>query len=674
MSTRPAIAVGSDRLLWTAAIVVGASLPHWLELPPWIPTLLCACVVWRLAAALIGWRLPNRPLRLLLAFAAFLGVLLEYRTVNGVDAGSALLVVMIALKFLESHSDRDQLVLMIISYFLMFASLLTERLSAGYLLVLVWLTTVGLLQLGRRGPLLSTATTAKLAGRLLLHAAPLMVVLFVLFPRLPGPLWSIPGDTGSATTGLSDTMSPGDITELGLSEAAAFRVEFESPVPNANQRYWRGPVMPLFNGRTWSMPDGGRGGARTPGTIEYYGARTEYRVMLEPNGRNWAFALDMPESWSEDRALRMGSAYQLGFFFGGRRASRIDYRVTSYLDYRALEPLSEIQQTRLREIPPGTSPRTRALVAGWMTDGPSATQIIERALSYLRSQPFFYTLTPPPLGREPVDEFLFDTREGFCEHYASAFAVMMRAAGLPARIVTGYQGGELNNVGGYYIVRQSDAHAWTEVWIEDRGWVRVDPIVAVAPERVALGSSRSSLSGEVVPGTAIGRLTWVRGALMFWDAANIYWVRWVINYGPDLQSALLEALGLDDPRRAQRFSVLLTLTVAATVTMLLGFSAYLAWRFRRRGTTDPAARCFDAFGRRLRRLDVPVRAPSEGPAAYGLRAQGILPAAASEIAAIVEAYLRARYEPDKDGSALRNLRALITTFRPRRDRTGADPI
>ena len=663
----PVRAAGStDRMLWTAAIVLGATLPHWSHLEPWIPVLLATCIAWRLAALLQGWPLPNRVLRLLLAFGTFFAVLAQYHTLNGVEAGSALLTVMVALKFLESRTHRDQLVLMIISYFLMFASLLTERspLTATYLLTLVWITTVGMLQLGRHGPLLPGALTIKLAGRLLLQAVPVMVLLFVLFPRLPGPLWGIPGNTSSGASGLSDSMSPGDITDLGLSDEVAFRVEFQRRAPRAADLYWRGPVMTRFDGRTWRRSEGMRRDAHK--TLRFAGEPVEYRVLLEPNGRGWAFALDMPESWLSDRTLRMGSDYQLGTFFGGARPGRLDYRVTSYIAYRALEPLTEDDQDLFRFLPPGNSPRTRELVRTWLTDDPSPDVLVERAMGWLRSQPFYYTLTPPALGAQPVDEFLFDTREGFCEHYASAFAVMMRAAGIPARVVTGYQGGELNSVGAYYIVRQSDAHAWTELWLADRGWVRVDPIVAVAPERVALGSTRTSLSGAAAPGNAFSRLAWVRATMLLWDAANTYWNVWVLGYGPELQRTLLEWFGIGDLRRSERWATLLGITIAATVAASLALSFYLAWTHRRRRRIDTAARWFEVFGRRLARCDVAPRARTEGPATYAARAGRTLPAAAAEIAAVVAAYLRARYEPDADRTALAELRQRVARFRPSR--------
>jgi transglutaminase-like putative cysteine protease len=661
------LSLEAQRLLWTGAIVVGATLPHLSALAVWIPTLLAAAVAWRFAVAFYGWPTPPRIVRLAFAFAAFCGVLFQYRTLNGLEAGSALLVVMVALKFLESHNHRDQLVLIMIAYFLMFASVLTERgpLAAVYVVALVWLTTIALLQLGRRGPLLPLRATAALAGRLLLHAAPIMIVLFLLFPRLPGPLWAIPGSTSSGASGLNDTMSPGDITELGLSDEIAFRVEFDGRPPRASALYWRGPALAAFNGRTWSMLQGTRRGERVADSIEYRGAATEYRVMLEPNGRNWAFALDMPAKWSGDRNLRMSSDYQLGTFFGGPRTRRLDYDVTSYVDYSAREPLTQPEIDVFRRLPEDSSPRARALAATWLTDAPAPATIVERAMDYLRSQPFQYTLTPPALGAQPIDEFLFETREGFCEHYASALTVLLRAAGLPARVVMGYQGGELNPLGNYYMIRQSDAHAWTEVWLGDEGWARVDGVAAVAPERVAIGSGRWSEANETAAGTVLNA-GWLRRAGLVWDAIDTRWQAWVVGYGPDLQRALLRSFGLGDLRRAERWAVLLAAAVAVTAGFMIGLSLYLAWRQRQRTVVDAAARCFAAFVRSLTQLDVPARGASEGPQAYAARAAALLPGAAADIVAIAASYLRARYEPDPDRQALAELESRVGAFRPPR--------
>ena len=659
---RMELSLETKRLVWTATVVLGASLPHWPILSHWTFALLFAAIGWRLGVAFYRLPAPLRAVRLALAIGAFLAVLLEYRTLNGITAGSALLVVMIALKFLESRNQRDQLVLLMISYFLMFAALLGDRgpLTVAYIVLLVWLTTVALVQIGRRGALLPYRTTGFLSGRLLLHALPVMVALFVLFPRLPGPLWALPGSTSSGATGLDDTMSPGDITNLGLSDEIAFRVQFDGRPPRANSLYWRGPSLTNFNGRTWSPPQGMRG--FVDDTIESRGEPTSYRVTLEPNGRNWAFALDMPTTWTPDTALRMGSEYQLFIPFGGPRQRRIDYRVTSYVDYSARELLTETDRALFRELPPGSNPRTRALAESWLADRPDGAAIVERAMAYLRSQPFAYTLTPPALGAQPVDEFLFETREGFCEHYASAMTVLLRAAGLPARVVIGYQGGELNALGGYYIVRQSDAHAWTEVWLEDEGWMRVDAVAAVAPERVALGFDGYG-SGGATAAAAAFRAKWGRPAALLWDAVNTRWQAWIIGYGPELQRTLLESLGFDNLRRRQRAAVLLGLAIGSTLTLLVGLSLYLSWRQRQRAAVDAAARCFAAFGAKLTKLDVAARAPAEGPRAYAERAADALPHAAARIRGIVDLYVRARYEPDVDGAVLSELAAAVAAFR-----------
>ena len=652
--------VPTERLLWTAGVVGGASLPHWPTLPLWIPALLAVCILWRLAGKLPRWPLPNRTLRILFAFLAFLGVLLQYGTINGVAAGSALLIVMVALKFLEAHSQRDQIILVILAYFLVFTSLLSERGLgvAVYLLAFVWITTAGLLQMGRHRTLLPSWPTAKFAARLLLQSVPIMLVLFLLFPRLPGPLWALSGNTSSGATGLAETMSPGDITDLGLSDETAFRVEFLTSPPRASELYWRGPVLSQFNGRTWSRRPGMR--RQVINTLEVAGEPTEYRVTLEPTGRNWVFAIDMPASWTPigRRNITMNSDHQLQVFGLPPAANRIEYGVTSYTTYAAKESLTPAEIEWYTALPDGSNPRTHALAAEWLADDPAPEAIIERALDVFRGPEFYYTLTPPPLGLHTADEFIFETREGFCEHYASAFAIMMRAAGVPTRVVTGYQGGELNAFGDYYIVRQMDAHAWTEVWLGDRGWVRVDPVTAVAPERIALGSIRSGAARQTIGAGAWSRLPWMREAILFWDAVSVRWNEWVIGYGPQLQRSLLGYLGLERLGRG----ALLTLTSIATVVLLAALTLYLGWTFHRQRRGDRAAQSFARFTRKLESARVRRLELGEGPQAYALRAAQALPRAATEIAAIVQSYLAARYEPD-DGSALADLERRVGQFR-----------
>jgi transglutaminase-like putative cysteine protease len=372
----------------------------------------------------------------------------------------------------------------------------------------------------------------------------------------------------------------------------------------------------------------------------------------------------MPKTWSQDRGLRMTSDYQLGTFFGGQRTRVLDYEVTSYVDYNAREPLTPGEIATFTSLPAGSNPRTRALAASFTTDKPSPGTIVDRAMGYLRSQPFQYTLTPPALGAEPVDQFLFETREGFCEHYASALTVLLRSAGLPARVVMGYQGGELNSIGSYYIIRQSEAHAWTEVWLADQGWVRVDGVAAGAPERVAIGSGRFGAARTAVD--RVLNLSWLRRTALLWDAVNTRWHAWVVGSGPELQRALLDSFGIRNLQRTERWTLLLSLAVTATVGVLLALRLFVGWRERLRRPIDPTARVFATFARRLSRLNVAPRAPVEPPTAYAARAAKTLPLAAADIGAIVEAYLRARYEPDPELAALAELQQRVDEFRPAR--------
>jgi len=662
-ATRPIAEDSPERLLWTAGIAAGATLPHWLSLPIWVPGLLALSIAWRLGSAKFGWPLPSMLGRIAFALLSFAAVLVQYQTINGLEAGTALLIVMVALKFLESRTARDQLVLIIIAYFLLFASLLVDR---GFAMVLyltgfIWFTTVGLLQLGRRGPLLGNLETAKRAGWLLLQALPIMLILFLLFPRLPGPLWGIPGANSSGRSGLSDTMSPGDLTELGLSDDVAFRVDFYDRPPGPDRLYWRGPVLSVFNGRTWSTD----GPGMRPGmidTVELSGEPIDYRVMLEPNDRRWVFALDMPAKWPEDRDIRMENHYQL---VRTRRPirSRFDYEITSYPEYRALEPLTERMREYYLRLPPEGNPRSREMAQRWRAESTDDREIIARALGIFRAEQFFYTLTPPPLGANPADEFLFETREGFCEHYSSAFTVLMRAAGIPARVVTGYQGGELNPLGEYYIIYQSNAHAWTEVWLEGEGWVRVDPTAAVAPDRISSGLSGRSLAGEQTRRRALQGMPWIRQAMLAWDAAQTYWNAWVIGYGPDLQRALLETLGISRPH----WSKLVGLAAGAILLLSGLLTVYLGWSFRRVRSRDRAVALFERFSRKLERASVPARQPSEGPLDFGHRAASALPGDAAQIEAITRSYLKLRYEPSDDGRRdVTELDRLVRGFKPAR--------
>ena len=657
------------RLVWTAAVAAAACAPHVASIPLWIDAFLAACLAWRLAVAFLSWPAVPPSVCRLLAVAGLLGVLAEFRTINGIEAGSALLVVMVAFKMLEARGPRDYVVLLIVAYFLLFTTLLsaTSIGTAAYVFGVVWLATVALLKIGRAGSTLSSAVSLKLATRMLLQAVPFAAAMFVLFPRLSQPLWGLPASASSGVTGLSDSMSPGDITNLGLSDEVAFRVDFAGPAPPPHELYWRGPVLIDFDGRTWTRRQGPSLNRRS---IEPLGAPTTYRVTLDASTRGRVFALDMPTRWDE-QLFRVNGDFQLELLRFGTRSSSAarSYEVTSHTSYRATEPLAPEEIADYLKLPPESSPRTRALVAEWLADNPTHEQIVERAFAWIASRVFYYTLTPPPLGDEPVDEFLFETREGFCEHYASAFAVMLRAAGVPTRVVLGYQGGELNGFTGLHVVRQANAHAWTEVWLEERGWVRVDPVTAVLPERVSFGS----LSAATDRAARFAVSGWMRDAALLWDAAKTYWSQAIVGYNAESQRSLLDGLGLRGLRLDERLVVLGALVLSAVLVLAVALSVYLQWRARLQRGADAAARIFAAFARRLARLRVAPPAPNEDPAAFALRAAAALPHAGNDIASITRAYLAARYEDDRDGRALAELKRRVSAFAPRVPRAPRAP-
>jgi transglutaminase-like putative cysteine protease len=461
-------------LPWTLAALGFAAGPHVPYVPFWITGSLVVCAVLRLHIERNRKRLPATWIRIMLALGCFIGVLATYENVTGVGPGSALLVIMAALKLLETRQRRDQFVLLFISIFLIMSSLLREQFlwSLPYLITGVVITMTAWLRMSASEETLVRRSLAS-TSRLLLYAAPLTLAMWILFPRLSAPFWAIPVDTSRAQSGLSDTMSPGDISSLSLSNEVAFRVDFDDHIPSPHQLYWRGLVLHRFNGRTWT---GNEPSAvyLTDQPVEYVGEPVGYQVTLY--------------EWSLDKT-HMGRQQQL------TRRQPIDQRVSfhavSYTEFR-LDPERKTNPDRhdyFLSLPNTSNRRTVALAVEMRASAASNEQYIEAVMHMFNEQEFYYTLDPPALGNNPVDRFLFDTRQGFCEHYASAFAVMMRAAGIPSRIVLGYQGGELNPLGEYMIVRQSDAHAWTEVWLAGRGWTRVDPTAAVAPERISDGIS-----------------------------------------------------------------------------------------------------------------------------------------------------------------------------------------
>jgi transglutaminase-like putative cysteine protease len=485
------------------------------------------------------------------------------------------------------------------------------------------------------------------AGVLLAQSVPLMLVLFLLFPRVPGPLWGLPRDAFSGVSGLSDTMTPGSLSSLVLSDAVAFRVRFESQFPRAKDLYWRGPLMWDFDGRTWSAQSFVY---TTPG-IEAEGDAITYEVTLEPHNRRWLFALDLP-AVAPPRSI-VSTDYQL--YSVQPVNTRLRYELTSFLNARFGETESRFALNRALQLPARFNPRAQELGRALRQKHADEEGIIGEMLGMFRRN-FVYTLEPPLLGEHSVDEFLFSTRSGFCEHYASAFAVVMRAAGIPTRIVTGYQGGEVNVLGNYLIVRQADAHAWTEVWLRDRGWVRVDPTFAVAPVRVDTGIAAAVPRTDPLPLMVRAPYEFLRQARLTLDYMANAWNQWVLGYTPERQRSLLANVGMDDATWEKLTAILFVL--AGTIVAM--FTA-LALRQMKSRVRDPVKIAYLKFCDKLRRKGL-SRAPAEGPVDYARRVERQRPELAPAVEAITRLYVALRYGAESGASVLIELQRRVRQF------------
>lgn len=641
----------STSLLRLLAVMLLVLAPHFARLPWGETAAILAVLVWRALAARRRWRMPGKLLRAALTLAAFVGVYWSYGRINGQHAGVALLVVMAALKLTEMDQRRDVMVTVFLMYFICVTHFLfsQEIWTLLYLLAAAVSVTAILIEANHAGEPLPLRLTLRRGGSLVLQAVPLMLLMFVLFPRVPGPLWGLPSDAGAERSGLSDRMSPGDIASLILNDELAFRVRFEGRVPEPRERYWRGPVFWDFDGREWSEGLGAL--SQEPLQLEVRGEPLAYEVVLEPHRALWLLALEMPDISSLPAGAKLTQDGRL--LARNVVRERQLYRMRSYLDFRLQPELSERARRYATRLPPKRNPRAQALAQQWRTQGLDDAAIIDTALRMFREQAFFYTLKPPLLGQDPVDDFLFNTRRGFCEHYASAFTTLMRAAGIPARVVTGYQGGERNGIGGYYLVRQSDAHAWSEVWLAGEGWRRVDPTAAVAPNRIEQNlASALSLDESLPLGLRRGGAdAWVR-LQDSWDYANAQWNRWVLAYGPELQEQILGRFGLSGWR-----DLMLSLTIGLALALGL-FGALALRRAMPLRPRDPALLAWRKALRPLARVGLEQR-PSEGATEFATRVAAQRPELAAAIGELARWYQQARYGGmgPADGVTLAGLRA-----------------
>lgn len=632
-----------------------AIIPHALHAPIWISAVSLTAIAARLALARRGVGTPPRGLLMLLALAGAVGVIAQFGTFVGREAGVAGLVLMIGLKFLENRGMRDAMLTCFLGYFVVITHFFVNQdiPVTIYLVTAVLTLTAAMIALSEGEGRVPMRVKFKSATLLLLQSLPIMLVLFFLFPRIAVPLWGVPRDQGAAISGLSDEMSPGEISRLIQSEATAFRASFEGPIPPADARYWRGPVLWDYDGRTWRAPVRPPGG--TP-ALEGRGTALGYAIILEPHHKRWLLALDMP--LKAPPGAHLGEARQV---LADKPVHEImQYKLQAHTDYRLGRTLSLEERRLALALPVYSAPRARTLARQWRMSLPNNAAIVATALHYFREQPFAYTLTPPRLIDDPVDAFLFDTRRGFCEHYASSFVVLMRAAGIPARVVTGYLGGEYNPIGDYLLIRQADAHAWSEVWLEDQGWVRIDPTAAVAPERVELGLSSALGSTTGLPAFLQTGYSgsWLNRANLLWDMVNFHWNDWVLSYGPEKQAELLSTLGLD---RFGWRGVIIAMSLLILLIVLV-YALIFTWRARP-PAQDPVLRIYTRYCEILAGMGLP-RAAHEGPLSYAKRAGAAFPALAGDIRALTQAYTAHRYA-DRAQTDLHGLRQHLRTLRTR---------
>jgi transglutaminase-like putative cysteine protease len=654
---RAADPLAPGQIRWLVALIVAAQLPHLPSQPAWVSVagiMLVALHVLLLRRDTM--RRGKAPTRIpawalgLCALAAAAGIHSSFGYLLGRESCVAFLFVLVGIKLLELRTTRDGMLLVCLASFLTVTPFFySQSLLAALAMV------PALLLIGAALEVLAWPAGAPTAGaswkgpigrsaKLLLQGIPLAAVLFLLFPRLAVPLWGLPTDA-RAQSGLSDSMMPGAISELSLSDAVAFRVEFDGPVPPPQQRYWRGPVLSRFDGREWNLAP-----QRQDGSFVRADARPlAYTVTLEPHFKPWLFALELPT-----RAPRIADGPDASGDAPAVEIAGLTRSQQLIAHHLVIQPLRYRQQSILRDRYPADTaldaaenlhlprsrnfgnPKTLAFARELRAQHPDDDGYIRTVLAWFNAEPFAYTLSPPVLGADPIDMFLFDVRRGFCEHYASAFVVLLRAAGIPARVVTGYQGGEINPRGGYMIVRQSDAHAWAEALV-DGEWRRYDPTGAVAPSRIESGLGGALPTSAQVPFLARLDVGWLKAVRLTWDAVNHDWRRHVVGFNYDQQRSLWQEWKFDRLTHWQ-YAALISALAMAWVGALLG---WLAWRRHRR---DRAWAGWHSLCRRLARAGLP-RLAHEGPLAYAGRAADRWPRFDAAFRVIGASYAQLRYGP-----------------------------
>ncbi|MBD2859061.1 DUF3488 domain-containing transglutaminase family protein [Spongiibacter sp. KMU-158] len=640
---------------WVLAAQLIVILPLYKVLPVWTILLWGSVAFWYWKVLRSAWVHPSALIKTALVLAGFSGIYFSYGRFLAIEPMVAVLVIALVLKLLELKHRRDYWLVLFLCYFCLGCGFLFEQGLLSLAVAIVQLLVLLAAQQRFYGGQLAPTASLKLAGLMLLQAVPLMLFLFVVFPRI-GPLWTMPLPSQSARTGMSDNVEFGDISSLIASADLAFRVQFEGEPPAAEQRYWRGLVLENLQGRRWSRSDY-KGLVALPESIKEGGSEPDlsYTITLESNFHEWLYSLT-PSVLQDTDAHYAGAGQWL---LRKPRNGRLQYQGQWFADVQIDAHKHEL--TRNLQLPDDINPRTRALAEQWRLQYSQPSERLAAALAYFRSGQFIYTLQPPRLGKDNVDEFLFETRQGFCEHFAGSLVFALRAAGVPARLVVGYQGGEMDAEQGYFRVYQSDAHAWAEVWLEGQGWLRVDPTATVSPDRIRLGAE--SVFGGVqgfldAAPLSLRNFAWAAEIRAMADRINYAWARWVVNFDSDSQSAVLvKLLGKIDMQRL----LIALLLFGGLPLLLLGI---WATRFERGAQLPKLEQRYLACCQQLAKLSGIGRREGETPHQYLQRIQAQAPEWGVWFAEVTEVYVAARYRPGGDNNkALLQMKTLAKARR-----------
>ncbi len=654
--SRPLSAIATAPLVGMCLCLLLAAAPLFSRVAGWAVAMLLAAGAARLHMNRRAARLPSLPLKIVLLGLGAAGIALTYGSMVGIEPGLTILIVLVALKVIETNSERDFQVLTLLGYFLCLCTLFFSQdlllwLYAGAVFVLL---TATLVRFHRGADAGGWAGSLRISAIILLQALPIVVLLFVFFPRSAAGFRFQFARALIGSAGMSDRLSPGSVSSLALHDDIAFRVDFpDGNTPPISQMYWRGAVLWRGDGLTW-VTGPQLSLERHMGQLA--GTAIRQRIILEPHGGLWIFALDRPSEENSKFVFMPGGA-----LVNSRPLfNSLHYEVVSRPENheRALAE-DQLRAALAPAIRP--SPRVAALVEGWRRGANGGREVVERALHYFHEQKFSYSLHPGAYTSDGLEEFLFTRRVGFCEHYAAAFAALMRVAGVPSRVVIGYHGGELNRLGNYVIVRQSDAHAWTEVWLPDSGWLRVDPTEVIAPDRISSGLAsflRSRGEGAERAATndsdtAIGWRDLMRDLRLAWDSINYQWELRVLNFDEESQRTFLVVLGFPPNPWASVLAV-----TAAAIASVLGLIA-LWLRRPTRVRQDEVSGAWSEFCRALAAAGVP-REPSEGPLRFGQRAAARFSDQREAILRVADLYARVRYaaEPPPARELLHAVRGL----------------